>query len=297
MTLLIVKRRPTDADWRRVLVIAAKAEPEVARLLMRAFRAVQDEIPIVGLGKLIAEGDFGKALDLIPLDKLSILESELPKALRDVLEASGERGARLVTEINPKIGQIRFDVFNPKAVQWMRSRGAELVREISDQTRQAIKDLISRAFQEGIPPLPAGKLIRDLVGLNSRQWKAVENFRAMMQSEGIKGDKLNERVSVYARRQLRYRARMIARTETKTAANMGQQMVWEQAQSEGFLGPQARKFWLLSADPCPKCIDTAARNNSGVPVSGMFMTPFGPKLGPALHVHCRCGMSVRPFAA
>jgi len=116
-------------------------------------------------------------------------------------------------------------------------------------------------------------------------------WEALVESEGRKN--AAALVEKYIQRQLRYRAKMIARTETKNAAAAGSQLLWEQAQAEGVLSLQARKYWLLSPGACPKCEQTAAMNPDGVLIGQSFQTPIGPRVHPTLHPQCSCGLSVR----
>ena len=83
--------------------------------------------------------------------------------------------------------------------------------------------------------------IRGLVGLNTRQAGAVLSYRQSLADEGFSLERMNKLVASYAGRQLRSRARTIARTETSTVMIAGNLEAWRREQADGWLGPSAKK--------------------------------------------------------
>ena len=62
---------------------------------------------------------------------------------------------------------------NQRALEWARARSAQLVTEVNAATREAIREIIGLAFEEGLPPREAARLLRDVIGLHSRDAAAV----------------------------------------------------------------------------------------------------------------------------
>lgn len=183
------------------------------------------------------------------------------------------------------LGSVRlaFDVTNPEAVRWARTRSARLVREITTETRQAIREMVGRAFTEGLPPRELAKLVRDAVGLTSRDADAVLNRFMRLQAEGRPAAQVYRMSRAYADRLHRRRALTIARTETMAASNEGQDRLWRQAMRAGHLDPTMRRMWITTAlESCERCepLDgtTAGMNESFA--SGVMRPP--------LHPNCRC---------
>jgi len=284
----LIKRKPTKKDWQAILAQALKVEPKVAGAILDGVARVKGMAKVNVIGRAAAKGNVRAVLDAIDFDELGTMNPVIAKALRALMEQSAEAAAALL----PKEAVIQFDLVNPKAVEWMRNQGGKLITMISDTTRETLKDVIVRAFNEGRPPLVAARDIINHIGLTPRLAMAVANHRSLLEQEGAK--EIEAKVQRYAERLLRYRARMIARTETKEAAIKGQQLLWEQAQRDGLLSQQARKFWLLSADPCKQiCRPIPGLNPNGVLVSANFSTPAGSLQGPPGHPNCRCGMTMR----
>lgn len=184
-------------------------------------------------------------------------------------------------------GTIRFafDATNPEAVAWVRAHAGELVTQVTDETRAAIRAIIDRSFTEGIPPRDAARLIRPLVGLTERDAMAVITARMRWLEAGVSAEEVARRAERYAGRLHRRRALTIARNETMVASNRGQLELWRQAVEAGSLRRTMHKTWIIADDErtCDQC----------VPLDGIHapvLEPFAETgtMGPPAHVQCRC---------
>ena len=116
-------------------------------------------------------------------------------------------------------------------------------------------------------------------------------------------------------RLIRFRAETIARTETIRAANMGQQLVWDEALDSNLLPETAEKVWMATGDDrtCPIC---AVLDGQTIGIRGDFAitrratsftrdgdtfrvgntaalkTPTTSRTPPA-HPRCRCTIVIR----
>lgn len=183
-------------------------------------------------------------------------------------------------------GYIRmsFDQTNPEAQRWARDRSARLVREVTADTRVAIRAVIEQAFSEGLPPREAAKLIRSTVGLTQRDALAVMRRQVKLMAEGMSASRAQAAAEKYANKLHRARALTIARTETMSASNQGQQELWNQAIRARLLGRRSMKTWLV-ADPCPIC---EPFEDETVRVDANFSIGHNP---PA-HPNCRCTIGI-----
>jgi hypothetical protein len=136
----------------------------------------------------------------------------------------------------------RFDGKNERAQRTAEKLGATMVREVSEETRAAIRAAIARGIREGIPPYDLARLIAGtettpgLVGLTLRQMHAVLNHRQELIDPGLPLAKVEKQTARLIKRQLRRRAVGIARTETMYAYNRGADEAWQQAQKANLLG-------------------------------------------------------------
>ena len=184
----------------------------------------------------------------------------------------------------------RFDGKNVNALDAAQAFAAKRVTEVSDETRKALKAVVARAFREQIPPYEAARIIKPMIGLTSRQAQAAMNYRVRLIDSGLPLDKVDSLHAKYVAKKLRYRSRMIARTETINSLAHGKQVGWEQAQKKGLLPKNATKRITLGANPCPICI--GIQRAGPVPLNGFFQTPSGRRKTPTFHPHCTCAVVI-----
>ena len=151
--------------------------------------------------------------------------------------------------------EARFDVLNPRSVAWAERRCARLVKEVADETRDAIKVVIREGVKEGKAVPRIAKEIRPLVGLTERQMMATAHYEEWLIANRpeLSRREVDRRVDVYARRKHRERADMISRTESAHAVDEGTLEGYEQEgveEADILLGPNA----------CDDCVALAGKN-------------------------------------
>lgn len=191
---------------------------------------------------------------------------------------------------------ISFDKTNPNSLAFATRRAGELVTNIDDLTRVAIRKIIIDAFNEQIDYRATAKRIKNIVGLHPKWADAVIKFEkrefARLVKMGIKEATAlrtaQSRATIYADRLKSARATMIARTEIQIAQNEGRYEGWKQASKEGFVDPQSGKMWITAEDErtCEIC---APLNGEVVPWNGVFSIGLEK---PIVHPHCRCSMVI-----
>lgn len=219
--------------------------------------------------------------------------------------------------------ELRFDLLNPEAVNFITAYTFGLIREISDETRRGVQVILRDAFQQGRDITQQAREIRQLVGLTERQAQAVVNFRRMLETgteaslrealtrarrdqrfdstiqRAIDGaarlpqERIDRMVDRYSERLLRYRSETIARTETARAASAGQQELWRQAESQGLLNRARTQMRWTTARDERTCRYCAPMDGKQVPFGQSFSTLLGTSSGPPLHPSCRCDLTLR----
>ena len=130
---------------------------------------------------------------------------------------------------------------NVEAQRWARKNAASLIK-VNDETKKAVRKLVVRSIKEGIPVLEAAKDIQKMVGMTRPQIEAAVNYRSRLRmNTNLSKKKIQQATDRYAKKKIRERARMIARTEVVNSLTAGQQASMNQAQRSKFLGPDARK--------------------------------------------------------
>lgn len=225
-------------------------------------QALEQGIPYPVLNAMTAAGPLQLAFE-------RTAEVEAIRTSRD--EVPGRFGVRAAFNLD--------DPFFQAAVE---QAGATDIRGIEEETRQAVRDIVAAARQHGWHPHQFAPLIRDTVGLTSRQARAAVNLY-LGQVDQVGERRAAELADRYARRLQTQRAKTIARTETLKAANLGRIASFEQAANNGLYNrDRAQLEWIATLDErtCPLC---AALNGERVPVGATFDGQLPPR-----HPQCRC---------
>lgn len=192
---------------------------------------------------------------------------------------------------------IRFDQSDIRAIKWAEQRAGQFIVEISEEVRQQVRVLITRAIREQWTVERLAMYIRQVVGLHSRWARAVNNLYEQtlnnLLGQGIALPRAEAQATVaadkYHAKLLRTRAITIARTEVIGAQNAGRYLGWQQFMAQTGTPPSIlRKRWLIGPDGwaginvCDVC-----RSVGGVEVGINDLFPTG-RLMPPAHPNCRC---------
>lgn len=291
----MLKASSPTGGWRPAREVAEAHEARLRRLVLASLGRLRGEVVMRRLADALAAEDMAAALDAIPWELLNdpaiagSLAAALPLAVREVVERSGVATAAAFARQPAFRAGLSFDLLNPRAVDWVRAHSGDLVREVTDEARAAVRAIMQRSFEEGIPAQGAARLIRDVVGLTEREARAVANLRGRLLRDGVQQPRALAQVERYAARLLQARAERIARTETIAASTQGQVELWRQARDAGLIPMEAVQEWVVTPDDrlCPEC---APLDGATAPVGGTFR---GGGSGPPLHPNCRCAVVLR----
>lgn len=227
---------------------------------------------------------FVKAIDPAELDPLAnTLVNVAVDAGSAMISYQGLDATGIATVTNS------FTVVNPLAVQWAQQYAAALVTGVVVESQNAIRGIISNAMQNGGAPRDTAQLIRHTIGLNQRQVSAIGNYRAGLVKDGVDPLRIETLVRRKAERALKDRALTIARTETMSAANHGQQLLWGEMHRLRLLDPSMRKIFIVTHDDrlCFRCM--AMDGQTVEVIGGRFMEASGAMAEqPPIHPRCRC---------
>lgn len=311
---------PDGYEW--LLEIADKAAPAVKIAFLEALRRARGAISQAALDDAVARADVAAAMRALGLDDLpSLIQPAIAAPLENAVIASGRETASRLGGV--RIG-MSFNLTNPNTISFLQSYDLGLIRQISDETREGIRRIITDAFRNGGHPYVQARFIRDSIGLTDDQAAKVQNFRMLLEGKDraaltralrdrrhdrtldqalgvnrtreLSPDQIDVMVGRYRNRWLDYRAKNIARTETMRASNVAQRLAWGQAADKGLLDrATVRQFWLVTPDDrlCIYCAAVPDMNPDGVPLDGFFKTPLGPVMDGPLHPQCRCTAYIR----
>lgn len=265
--------------------------------LLAATRRIRDRIVAAQIERALEHYDVEGAIHLAQI-KLGedYLASVIPANLRRAYE---RMGAATTRDVEQRFGiEYTFNQISPGAIDWVQRTAGSLIEQWGHSTREALRQLIARGFQEAIPYGKLARMIRDTgIGLTKQHERWVDRFRARLEAEGFPASKIDARVERYYRQLLKLRAEMIARTEIARASENARLESWKQAINRGLLDTRRmEKEWLATSDRrvCERCSDL---DGTRAPApDGIFVSEGGEDggLGPPAHPACRCASILVP---
>lgn len=324
-------------------------QQEQERRLTRAFlgvvRLAWDEYPLAAVERSVARGVPHRALDSI--DRIMVkagnrlyefLVDAYHKAMiieranaRPYLARMGLIAKAAAPPSNLVVSYGGFGLSNPVSVQAHAKNRLELVRQMTDTQRDALRRLLETGSVKGMNPRQTAIRMRESLGLTSHQERIVANYRAELESprpkfnprklrdrrfdrsvlraietgHPMEPEKIDQMVGRYRERWVKHRAETIARTESLRAVRGGQQGMWESLVQTGQIQPDAvRRFWVYTHDHRTRDWhrSTPGLNKEGRAINEPFRTGLGNMLmfpgDPAAPgketINCRCVLITRP---
>lgn len=290
-------RPDADPQWVRLHRAADLERAELARVVLAYLMVLAGNIRQAR--RMLEWMDVERTIAALKLEQLAALAT----AIEPILRRTAERGLAVAVAAPPAVDatlvvQLTDNTpFRATLVDWARQQAGALVRDVSMETRFAIRRIIEQAVHTGARPADTAKLLEDIVGLTHRQAQAVKRFQDAHLAAGTPQATMDRLVSRYADRLLRHRARMIARTETIRAANEGRRSQWRNNVAEGTILPERweREWVAIVPSDGKTCRYCVGQDGQHAPIDGSY--PNGDS-GPPGHPDCRCTeILVRTVAA
>lgn len=188
-----------------------------------------------------------------------------------------------------------FNAQSPRILAAAAAAFAAITGRFGREVVESLRALLSWLLQPtagvdstvAAPPLPPARvaaLVKATIGLRPDQ---VEQLIVFAES----GRATPEAVERRARRMLRQRVKLIARTEAARAAAAGQKELWLQAQERGLLPPDQKRVWIATLDDRVRDAHAAMHGQ----VRGLqepFIKPGGKLIEPGEEPNCRCGQAL-----
>jgi hypothetical protein len=270
--------------------LALKLSKEMQKAVIEAWLAIRNEVDLRQLEAVLESGNWTSLLN--QLDEAGVAAYEDAVAtLQQAVAVVGEASASALAEfLNVNLS---FELTNPEAVAALERLGADMVTNVSDETIVALREALTDAYRNGKTGSKVAKEIRDLIGLTRRDVIALGKLEADLAAQVEAGEitqaQADKFLDKWTKAKIRYRAQVIAEHELNRAGNMGQQMLWNQAEAEGLMPKTARREWVVTPDDrlCVLCAPMAGQQVAiGQPYTAttgaMIMTPQD------IHVRCRC---------
>ena len=272
--------------------IADGIAPAMRRAFLDAVKNAKEQFSLPAIVRALEDGtDIER---VVPFRTMEVLFFRaFKRMLGETLLKAAKAHGKLLPVLQKDIFSLgfSFDLSNPLAINWIRQHTFELIAGISDQTREAIRQILLRSFAGEMTVAQQAQFIRDLVGLDIRRANALNTFRQQLAASQLSDAIAERRLVQYQKRLLADRATTIARTESITASSEGQQQVWLQALKDGFLDDTVRRRWAITPDSrlCPICSPMPSNPKNTVKLNEPFETGEGNLvMRPPAHPQCRC---------
>lgn len=321
----------TGSDAVAVFLRAAEfMDPEIARAFIAAIEAIRLRIPAETIARMIERRDFTSLENafstFVALDEWEQYAEAIKRAVLEGVKATSETqgvvsGAQEDFEI--RVG------LNPRLEQFAQTMTSTRIREIDQTTRATIRQVLQSGLTAGDDPFAIARRVRGSIGLTQRQEAAVNNYERMLRAldPEVLDRKLRDRrsdasvaraisndmaltdaqvrslVDRYRDRYLKYRANVIARTESIRAVQGAQWELFQDMINKGQIDArQVRRTWITTNDAHVRDahMQIPLMNPRGVGQSETFSSPLGPILYPgdpsapaANTIQCRCAVFAR----
>lgn len=305
------------------ITIANKYEPRIRKALIKAFNELRTQESRAAIEKAITEG----GLDAV-MQMFININPKIAAHLGPILDEIINEGSQLPLEMIPPaafyVADLSISIFNRYTVDFLQNYKLNLIRTISENTREAIRNSLVADAMAGRNPRETARVFRNTIGLTPKQEQAVRNYRSYLENldktalerklrdkrsdsvilrairdgNPLKPEQIDSMVNRYRERYIKYRAETIARTEALRATSIGNRAAIDILINEGKVNLDiVRRFWVYTKDnrtrdPHRK---VPSMNPNGVRLDQPYQTPLGPLMYPrdpngtaANTVQCRC---------
>lgn len=329
----------TKADRDEVVQRIERAIDGQERRIADAFREsiaqIRDVATLEDIAERIEAGDIDGVERLLNEQEVTNGLQPLEAAIAGAAFEGGRVAADSLEPVRgPNGNQVNF-VFNqsnPRISEFARQISAQRVREVSDDVRAVVREIVREETVAGRNPRDAARRIRESVGLTARQERTVQNFRRNLEMaaegntqaarearslelrdkrfsirQGMTQEQVDRQVARFRQRYINHRAEVIGRTEATRALNGARQELMQTYVDNGQISEQqVRRFWRTARDERVRSShrQIPAMNEDGVGLNETFDTPLGPLRYPGdprgiaqNTVQCRCVVFDRVISA
>lgn len=217
--------------------------------LLKGISTFKRHISVEELARAIQSGNFS---DVIGVMQKSDFASTMRPYVQGAVSAALDRVSNHAIEVlpSPVKAELRFDIANPALKAYIENHVGSLITTSEAGMLEMVRGSVADAFQRGLGHHEVAANIKESIGLNAPQARAVENFRQGLIASDVAPGRIEARVATKIEEFKQARALMIARTETNNATSYGELAVWTQATEQDLLPPNATKTWLIDATAC-----------------------------------------------
>jgi hypothetical protein len=166
----------------RVTRRAAEMSPSLVVAILRAFKVLNERLPVSEVERLIRAGRITEAVNAaVPVE---VLERVLNPATQ-VLTEGTMRASRATAALLPNAAAREvvgmFNVLNPRIVDAVRALDTTSIRSLIPEMQQAVREHIELGLRQGVNPRTMARQLTDVIGLAPNQNTAIANYRRLLE--------------------------------------------------------------------------------------------------------------------
>lgn len=164
--------KPSDIE-----ALAAKLEPALAKAVRDLLQDHVARVDLDALEEAIKSGQTWKVLDIV-----GSVDPVKAGAVKDALQNAVWAGGGLAAAQEPVFREVKFafNRLNPALLRWIEGYELNLIRDVNDKTREAVRQVLTKGMREGRNPIDQARAIKTSVGLTPRDALAVDNYEAFL---------------------------------------------------------------------------------------------------------------------
>lgn len=168
----------------QIEALANKLEPGLYKAILLGLTTTAESIDLNMLIAALESGDVGKVLGLLALDKAAEAFAALQPAVQAGVYAAGAYAASQIVQVSG--ASFTFGQLNPRLISWLQAYSLNLIQQINDQTREAVRSFLVQGMTAGKNPKDVAREVKTIIGLTEKQAKAVQNYRKELETFHLK---------------------------------------------------------------------------------------------------------------
>lgn len=307
------KRKPTLQD------LTKDWEPRLRDAFLASVQDLRDGINMTRLTAAIAAGDIEGALRQVRIEPSAYAPFVAEE--RNAFNSGGLRTVENMPPLQDPTGarvQMRFDVRDLGAEEWISEHSSKFISEISDDLRQSVRNVLNKGLVEGTNPKTTAREIAGrynprtgqreggILGLTNNQRQQIDNAavellndpaaylqrklrnrkydryvnQALETGEPIPADIRKQMINALTSKTEMKRAETVGRTETMTTLHASQREAYQQAINNGYARPEEiEREWSATSQSKPTRVSHQELDGQKVKFDEPYISPVtGAKL-------------------
>lgn len=286
------KKKPLEEYL--VLAVADKYNSKFKKKFIEAANAALSGFSLSKFLDALKAGNIDRAMDAIAWDDFEALLGEYKPLITYLVDEAGQVSASQLTKIF-KVN-IRFDLVNQGTFEWISNHSLELIKDLNDTSRSAIRGVLTSSFKSGvISPNQIAKDIQKYIGLDEGRIAALEAKKKALLDSGISLRDADLEIEKLAAKSLSDRAQLIATNETLKAAGWAQYKATKDAVGAGLIDPDKWEAYRIVTDDDRLC-DFCAENDGETRELPDGVYPSTGESIVMAHINCRCQEGIRKIS-